>query len=62
MELLQVSIDRTVRYELQTLYRQLEEQEEVLMTADDAATRWQAGQTYDNIQAAIQDLKESVYT
>lgn len=53
---------RSVSYELQTLYQQLEEQEEILMTADDAATRWQAGQAYDNIQAAIQDLKESVYT
>jgi hypothetical protein len=55
-------MNRTVRYELQTLYRQLEEQEEILMTADDAATRWQAGQDYDNIMAAIQDLKESVFT
>jgi hypothetical protein len=47
---------RSVSYELQTLYQQLEEQEEILMTADDAATRWQAGQAYDSIQAAIQDL------
>jgi uncharacterized lipoprotein YehR (DUF1307 family) len=62
MELLQVSMNRTVLYELHTLYQQLEEVEERLMTADDAASRWQAGIDYDKIQAAIADLKESVFT
>jgi uncharacterized lipoprotein YehR (DUF1307 family) len=55
-------MNRTVLYELHTLYQQLEEVEERLMTADDAASRWQAGIDYDKINAAIQDLKESIYT
>jgi hypothetical protein len=53
---------RSVAYELQSLYADLEKAEERLMVSDTAADRWQAGQDYDNILATIQDLKESVYT
>jgi hypothetical protein len=56
------SMKRSVAYELQSLYADLEKAEERLMVSDTAADRWQAGQDYDNILATIQDLKESVYT
>jgi hypothetical protein len=55
-------MNREVKYQLFDLYRQLEEAEQVLMWSDNAADRYAAGIEYDKIQAAIQDLKESVYT
>jgi hypothetical protein len=55
-------MNRDIKYQLYDLYNKLEAAEEVLMTSDNAADRWKAGQDYDNIQAAIQDLKESVHT
>ena len=53
---------RETKYELYGLYNELEAAEEVLMTSDNAADRYAAGIEYDKIQAAIQDLKESVFT
>jgi hypothetical protein len=55
-------MNRDIKYQLYDLYNKLEAAEEVLMTSDNAADRYAAGIEYDNIQAAIQDLKESVYT
>jgi hypothetical protein len=55
-------MNRDIKYQLYDLYNQLEAAEEVLMTSDNAADRYAAGIEYDNIMAAIQDLKESVYT
>ena len=55
-------MNRDIKYQLYDLYNKLEAAEEVLMTSDNAADRYAAGIEYDKIQAAIQDLKESVFT
>lgn len=44
--------------QLRELRRQLEEAEERLMIADTCTARWEAGDDYDRITAAIEDLTE----
>lgn len=45
--------------QLRLLREQLVLAEEQLMTADNASERWAAGNAYDRIEAAIEDLQAS---